>query len=328
MRSKPVAVLLGVVIFFAPVFCEADNPRVVMSTAFGDISVELYEAEAPITVDNFLHYVDIGFYDWTFIHRTVNSGIYVVQGGMFAYNYDEHEVITRTPDRDPIINESYNGLSNLQGTIAMARQDEPNSATSQFYFNQSDNLSLDKDYPYGDGYGYCVFGKVINGMELIDFFVQLPHVDPSLIGGLPEVPIYYDPYGTGYLVETAEVKLAPAGYWLKADVNYDGIVDESDLAQVCDNWLSIAELGDMEVNGVIDFAEFAQVARRWKWTSTWRRFTPADIDNSGTVNFRDFALLANDWKKNGIELRGDLNLDQVVDATDLMYLSVLWLESD
>jgi len=328
MKSRPVVFLLGVVVFFAPALCEADNPRVVIITTFGDIGVELYQAEAPNTVDNFLHYVDVGYYDWSFIHRTVNSGIYVVQGGGFAYDYNYGEVVSLSPDRDPIINESYNGLSNLRGTIAMARGSGPNSATSQFYFNQSDNLSLDKDYPYGDGYGYCVFGKILNGIELVDFFVGLSHMDPNMVSGLPDVPVYIDPYGTLYLVEIAKARRAPAGYWLKADVNYDGIIDEWDLAQVCDNWLSTAELGDIEVNGLIDFTAFAHVAERWKWTCVWRRFTPADIDNSGAVKLRDFALLASDWKKNGPELRGDLNLDQTVNATDLMYLCENWLESD
>jgi len=327
MKSRPVVFLLGVVIFFAPILCEADNPRVVIITTFGDIGVELYQAEAPNTVDNFLHYVDVGYYDWSFIHRTVNSGIYVVQGGGFAYDYNYGEVVSLSPDRDPIINESYNGLSNLRGTIAMARGSGPDTATSQFYFNQLDNTQLDKaNYP--DGYGYCVFGKVLNGIELIDSFVQLPHVDPSMVSGLTEVPVYVDPYGTPYLIEIVNAVRAPAGYWLTADINYDGIIDEWDMAQVCNNWLSTTELGDIEVNGIIDFAEFAQVARRWQWTSVWRRFALADIDNSGAVNLRDFALLASDWKKNGLELRGDLNLDEAVDAADLMYLVENWLESD
>jgi cyclophilin family peptidyl-prolyl cis-trans isomerase len=327
MRSKPAVSLLVFVTFFAPVLCEADNPRVVIVTTFGDVGVELFETDAPVTVDNFLHYTDIGFYDWTFIHRTVNTGIYVVQGGIYVYNYNSGTVFNKTPDRDPIINESYNGLSNLRGTIAMARGSGPDSATSQFYFNQSDNTQLDKaNYP--DGYGYCVFGKVLNGIELIDSFVQLPHADPYLVSGLTEVPVYFDQYGTPYLVEIAKVVRAPTGYWLKADINYDGIVDERDIAEVCDNWLSAAELGDIEVNGIIDFAEFAQVAQRWKWTDVWRRFTAADIDNSGAVNLRDFALLANGWKKTGLELRGDLNLDQVVNAADLRYLGEHWLETN
>jgi cyclophilin family peptidyl-prolyl cis-trans isomerase len=327
MKSRPVVFLLGAAVLLAPLVCEADNPRVVIITTFGDIGVELFEADAPITVENFLHYADTGFYDWTFIHRTVNTGIYVVQCGIYVYNYNYGTVFPKTPDLDPIINESYNGLSNLRGTIAMARGSDPDSATSQFYFNQLDNTQLDKaNYP--DGYGYCVFGKVLNGMDLIDSFIQLPHVDPNLVSGLTEVPVYVDQDGALYLVEIVKVVRAPAGSWLKADINYDGIVDEQDIAEVCDNWLNAAELGDIEVNGIIDFAEFAQVAQRWKWTSVWGRFTAADIDNSGAVNLRDFALLANDWKKNGLELRGDLNLDQTVDANDLVYLSEHWLELD
>jgi len=140
--------------------------------------------------------------------------------------------------------------------------------------------------------------------------------------------VYIDPLGNMYLVYVPKTFVAPAGYWLKADVDYDGMVDEWDLAEVCSNWLSAAELGDVEVNGVVDFGEFAQVAKRWRWTSPWRRFTESDIDNSGAVNLRDFALIAREWRKGGIELQGDLNLDGTADETDLMYFSQDWLKEE
>lgn len=124
----------------------------------GDVVIELEDARAPITVQNFLRYVDDGFYVNTRFHRVVKD--FVVQGGGF----DQDLVLKET--REPIVNEAGNGLSNVRGTIAMARTSSPNSATSQFYFNLVDNsAALDPD---GSNAGYAVFGKVIQGMEVID----------------------------------------------------------------------------------------------------------------------------------------------------------------
>lgn len=320
MKRRPLLFLLGVVIFFVPVVCEADNPRIVIHTVLGDIGLELYESEAPITVANFLQYMNDDFYDGMVFHRTINN--FMIQSG-------SHEALSSWPWlwkkteglREPIPNESDNGLLNQRGTISMALlPDEPNSGTSGFFINQAHNWWLDGLH--------TVFGQVLNGMDVVDYIAQLPHVDPNLIAGQENVPYFTDSLGNMYLVYISEISAAPQGYWLKADINFDGITDELDLTEVCDNWLIVAELGDIEVNGVIDFPEFAQVAKRWKWTSIWHRFTEADVDNSGIVNFRDFALIANDWKKNGTELRGDLNLDKTVDVDDLVYLGEHWLESD
>ncbi len=131
------------------------NPVVVLDTTMGAIKVELFTAKAPITTKNFLEYVNSGFYNLTIIHRVD----FVV--GLGGYT----EALTGKPTRPAIKNESRNGLKNLRGTLAMARYDPPDSATSQFFINLKDNSHLD---PSGGGYGYAVFGKVIEGMDVVD----------------------------------------------------------------------------------------------------------------------------------------------------------------
>jgi cyclophilin family peptidyl-prolyl cis-trans isomerase len=136
------------------------NPIVVMDTSMGKIEIELNREKAPITVNNFLSYVDKKFYDGTIFHRVIEN--FMIQGGGFEPGMKEK---TTQP---PIKNESSNGLSNKRGTIAMARTNDPNSATAQFYINVEDNSAgLDKARAR-DGVGYCVFGKVINGMDVVD----------------------------------------------------------------------------------------------------------------------------------------------------------------
>jgi peptidyl-prolyl cis-trans isomerase B (cyclophilin B) len=140
---------------------KTSNPEVYIETSLGDMQVELYPDKAPITVQNFLQYVDEGFYDNTIFHRVVRD--FVDQGGGFAPgSYTEKKT------RDPIKNEADNGLSNTRGTLAMARTGDPNSATSQFYINVADNSSqLDKAFE-PKGIGYAVFGKVIEGMGVAE----------------------------------------------------------------------------------------------------------------------------------------------------------------
>jgi cyclophilin family peptidyl-prolyl cis-trans isomerase len=135
-----------------------ENPKVVIETSEGDITVELDRQKAPITVKNFLDYVDAGFYDGTIFHRVIPD--FMIQGGGMTPDMSEKKT------RDPIKNESGNGLSNTRGTIAMARTNDPNSATSQFFINVGDNANLDT---YGGG--YAVFGKVTDGMDVVDKIV-------------------------------------------------------------------------------------------------------------------------------------------------------------
>lgn len=131
-------------------------PRVKFVTEHGDMIVELDRMRAPLTVDNFLHYVVSGDYDNTIFHRVVAD--FVVQGGGF------HQGFEPVPTRDPVVNESGNGLQNQFGTIAMARERNPHSASSQFYFNINDNESLN---PSTRRWGYAVFGRVVENDELL-----------------------------------------------------------------------------------------------------------------------------------------------------------------
>ncbi len=151
---------------FAATLCAAapappadKNPVVVIETSLGKIKVELYQDKAPITVKNFLGYVDDKFYDGTIYHRVMSD--FMIQGGGFEPGMKEKKT------KDPIKNESKNGLSNKRGTIAMARTRVPDSASSQFFINVQDNDRLDRANA-GDGVGYCVFGKVIEGLDVVD----------------------------------------------------------------------------------------------------------------------------------------------------------------
>lgn len=158
----------------------AANPRVEFKTSMGTLVIELYPDKAPVTVDNFLRYVKDGFYGGTVFHRAVPG--FVVQGGGFDKDGQQK------PTRPPIKNESANGLKNLRGTLSMARTTDPNSATSQFFINLADNAFL--DYPGQDGWGYCVFGKVVEGMEVVDKMLSVPRRPmPYAPDGSPVTPI-------------------------------------------------------------------------------------------------------------------------------------------
>lgn len=134
--------------------------HVQLMTTEGNILLELYPDEAPETVENFLKYVRDGFYDETVFHRVINN--FMIQGGGFNLNMDRKET------GEPIRNEADNGLKNERGTVAMARTGEPHSATAQFFINVIDNDFLNYTAPSGQGWGYCVFGRVIDGMDTVD----------------------------------------------------------------------------------------------------------------------------------------------------------------
>ena len=133
---------------------------VTLKTNFGDIQIKLYEKEAPITVKNFLDYVKQGFYRDTIFHRVIPG--FMIQGGGFDTAF------TQKPAHEPIKNEAANQISNKRGTIAMARTSVVDSATCQFFINLVDNDFLDFRAPTPQHYGYCVFGKVVSGMEAVD----------------------------------------------------------------------------------------------------------------------------------------------------------------
>jgi cyclophilin family peptidyl-prolyl cis-trans isomerase len=136
------------------------NPMVVLSTSMGDIKVELYADKAPITVKNFLDYAKAGYYDGTVFHRVI-PGFMIQGGGMTADMQDKRE-----GQKPPIKNESENGLKNDTGTLAMARTGVPDSATSQFFINVKDNTFLNRESAQ-DKVGYAVFGKVVEGMDVV-----------------------------------------------------------------------------------------------------------------------------------------------------------------
>ncbi len=138
----------------------AQTPQVVLETSMGDITLELYPDKAPATVKNFLTYVDEMFYDGLVFHRVIRG--FMIQGGGMDAQMKEKTT------HAPIMNEADNGLKNDRGTIAMARTPDPNSATAQFFINAKDNTFLNFRSKTMDGYGYCVFGKVIKGMDVVD----------------------------------------------------------------------------------------------------------------------------------------------------------------
>jgi peptidyl-prolyl cis-trans isomerase A (cyclophilin A)/peptidyl-prolyl cis-trans isomerase B (cyclophilin B) len=142
----------------------AGPPKVLIKTSLGDITAELYPDKAPKSVENFLTYVKSGFYDGTIFHRVIES--FMVQGGGFSKD------LRQKPTRAPIPIESKNGLSNLRGTVAMARTQDPNSATAQFFINVVDNPRL--DYVSDANPGYAVFGKVVSGLDVVDKIRAVP----------------------------------------------------------------------------------------------------------------------------------------------------------
>lgn len=147
---------------------EESNPQVTLHTSLGDIRLELYPSKAPITVNNFLQYANDGFYNGTVFHRVISY--FMIQGGGLVLEDSEGgKGLMPKPTRDPIINEANNGLKNLRGTVAMARTNEVNSATSQFFINVEINGSLDHTGTEDSrSWGYTVFGRVIEGMDVVD----------------------------------------------------------------------------------------------------------------------------------------------------------------
>jgi cyclophilin family peptidyl-prolyl cis-trans isomerase len=135
------------------------NPKVRLTTNMGVIELELFRDKAPISVDNFLRYVKSGHYNGTIFHRVIRG--FMIQGGGYLYNMQQK------PTRPAIKNEADNGLKNVTGTIAMARTPDPHSATSQFFINTVDNVTLDYYAKSAQGWGYAVFGKVVRGMEVV-----------------------------------------------------------------------------------------------------------------------------------------------------------------
>lgn len=157
------------------------SPRVQFNTTYGDIVIELYPDKAPMTVENFLKYVKSGFFDDTIFHRVIDG--FMIQGGGFILKDGRMKQKTTL---SPIKNEADNGLKNFRGTIAMARTSDPDSANSQFFINQTDNAFLNFKSKTREGWGYCVFGKVVTGTEVVD---KIAKVRTTTVDGHGDVPV-------------------------------------------------------------------------------------------------------------------------------------------
>jgi cyclophilin family peptidyl-prolyl cis-trans isomerase len=183
MRMQLVAALVGLAVLGSAA-CAA-NPVVVIETSLGNVKVELNEEKAPITVKNFLKYVDDKHYDGTVFHRVIPT--FMVQGGGFkqgvaqAQNTRDMQALEKKTG-EPIKNEAGNGLSNERGTLAMARTNNPDSATAQFFINVKDNKGLDRN---NTNAGYAVFGKVVDGMDVVD---KIKAVKTKAVGDFEDVP--------------------------------------------------------------------------------------------------------------------------------------------
>jgi len=156
---------------------DAANPLVLLETSAGEILIELFPDKAPKTVENFLAYVDDGFYENTLFHRVIKD--FMIQGGGYGPRMDEKST------RDAIENEADNGLKNERGAIAMARTADPHSASAQFFINLKDNDFLNHQGKDEQGWGYCVFGKVSEGMEVVDAIAKVKTVDRGAHGDVP-----------------------------------------------------------------------------------------------------------------------------------------------
>lgn len=153
--------------------------RVVMKTSMGDIHLELYPDQAPASVENFLEYAQSGFYDGTIFHRVISH--FMIQGGGFTPD------MQKKGTREPIPNESNNGLSNRRGTIAMARLPQPHSATAQFFINVQNNMNL--DHKGGNQWGYAVFGKVTEGLDVVDDIRYVQTASKPPFSDVPVEPV-------------------------------------------------------------------------------------------------------------------------------------------
>ncbi|MFC1750875.1 peptidylprolyl isomerase [Pseudomonadota bacterium] len=165
-------------LFSSLVAASDDKPRVLMETNMGSFTLELDAKAAPKTVENFIRYVEEEFYDHTIFHRVIKD--FMIQGGGF------YEGMQKKLPHAPIKNEANNGLKNLRGTIAMARAGDPDSATAQFFINTVDNKSLDYTAPNTRGWGYAVFGQVVEGMETVD---KIRAVRTTMASGYRDVPV-------------------------------------------------------------------------------------------------------------------------------------------
>jgi cyclophilin family peptidyl-prolyl cis-trans isomerase len=174
--------MLMMLLFSSTIMAEENkNPRVEIQTSMGAITLELYLEKAPKTVANFLEYVDSGFYNDTIFHRVIDG--FMIQGGGFTEDF------TKKTTRPPILNEADNMLRNKVGTIAMARTNEPHSATSQFFINVANNTSLDFREKTVRAWGYVVFGRVVRGMDIVKQIKSVTTGNKDMYQNVPVTPV-------------------------------------------------------------------------------------------------------------------------------------------
>ena len=311
--------------------CKASqNPVVVLETNFGDIHIELYPQAAPVTVDNFLHYVTSGFYDGLLFHRAENRdqygyGLDVIQGGGFFL--ENNYIYQRTPG-NPIIIESSNGLSNVRGTIAMARTAEPNSATSQFFINHQDNTELDYGI-YSDGYGYCVYGKVIQGMDVVDNIAQTNVV---IVSGFTN----FFPYNPTVDIDSAFVLACDVSYC--SDFVSPARISFEDFALFASNWTNDAcasvngfcNGADLDYSGTVDMADLIVFLDHWTQMAGYEPFA-SDLVSDNTIILEDFSAFIDNWldfncdDSNQFCNGADINRDGSVDFIDFAQMAHNWL---
>ena len=177
-KTLAAAAALATVTLASTARAEGKNPMVLMSTSLGDVKIELDAEKAPVSTQNFLAYVNDKFYDGTIFHRVIPN--FMIQGGGFD------AAMQQKPTKAPIKNEAGNGLKNLTGTLAMARTNVVDSATAQFFINVKDNAFLDHKNETPAGFGYAVFGKVVDGMDVVR---KIEQVQTANKGGHENVPV-------------------------------------------------------------------------------------------------------------------------------------------
>lgn len=179
--NKTTLIFIFFIVLFFTISCDKStnevSNKVKLETSLGDITIALDMEKAPKTVENFINYVNSGFYNETIFHRVIKG--FMIQGGGLTEN------MKKKPTRSPVQNEADNGLKNDRGTIAMARTAAPDSATSQFFINTANNGNLNFRAKSQSGWGYCVFGKVISGMDVVDKIEKTPTTVKSGRGDVP-----------------------------------------------------------------------------------------------------------------------------------------------
>jgi cyclophilin family peptidyl-prolyl cis-trans isomerase len=302
-RSSIFALILGA--FLCSSVFAIQYPQVQLNVTggvSGSITIELYTDKAPITCANFIKYVQSDFYNDLIFHRVIDG--FMIQTGGFDQN-----LVYRAPTYPNIINESSNRLSNVRGTIAMARTTAADSASSQFFINDANNTFLDYGYVTGDYQGnpiavigYCVFGRVVTGMNIVD---SISNVTTSTQGGMANVPV------SPIILQGISIVVP---------------------GPVCAEKLG----GDIDGNCRVDFYDFVMLAAYWLQSNSLTACTDkvvGDLNNDCTVNFKDITMLAQNWLQSvsgppcTTAITGDINNDCKVNFKDFSLLAAHWLES-